>query len=159
MLVVPRPHWGARPSGDLCCRKGTLPRTLTTGSRWCPWTQGKNQEPDSTISSDPGVHDRVPPLLSRQAIHQADNGLHAQCLLVKAPPKPQHSSAENLTGSLVSQSHQFKSLRDPRFRSAECWTSNLSPSLRYAEAPDRELLQNNRNKNWWLSWLSTANTW
>lgn len=45
------------------------------------------------------------------------DGLHAQDSVGKVPPKPQHGFAENLTRSMVSQSHQFRSPRDPCFRS------------------------------------------
>lgn len=77
------------------------------------------------------------PLLFRHVKGQAHDGLYAQYLVRNVPPKPQHSFAENLTGSTVSQSHQFRSPRVPCFRSTECRTSKWQRSQHHAKPRTR----------------------
>lgn len=89
----------------------------------CRWQQvtpvdlggGEIRRPNS-LSKDSGAHGAGVYLCFPDTFPTHD-GLHAQDSVGNVPPKPQHGFAENLTGSMVSQSHQFRSPRDPCFRS------------------------------------------
>lgn len=111
----------------------STPRTLLR--QWCHLrTQQKNQKPNPQSQMAPGLTG-----VSLYLSHTPRAGRpRAPCPALgwERPSKPQHGLCETLTASLVSQSHQAKSLRDPASRAPSAGQAACD-SLCGAQGPER----------------------